>query len=680
MRHYLRCLLFVVVSVPPVQAQQCPEGPLALVLSGGGAKGFAHIGVLQVLDSLGVRPDLVVGTSIGAMVGALYASGLSARQIDSLTRSFPPFDSRPVIASRAPHEWGSLPPTFLWEQGTGGFVLATGGVRELQINALLNRVLLRANLLARGDFDRLPIPFRAVATNLRNREAVVLRGGDLAQAVRASLAVPLVFSPERIGADLYTDGGISANVPIGAARAAGARRVIVVDLKESTLGDSVILVSPEAVAGRLAGFLFAQPLDSLGPDDVYVQPDVRGVANLRFDAATHDRMLINGRLAADSSLRRASCLPRSARAVPAALPTQLAGWTVGNGTTRDAITMGRVLGLRRDHSLRVDGLEAQLSELPHVEALRELWLGPVGTGDSIRFQASIVPAPPRVAGVGLAYDHDLGGRLWAGVLDRVLLPGIETSGVLTLGRFRSDLTGVLLTHVGIRRMSLMPFIVGQLRSEDIRLFSSDGHSFLQPTVRQATGQAGVEWARIGAWRLRGAAAVITWESDGETHSTGGLLLSARTEPGGQAWAKGEASITGAYRLALAEGGVLFQAGRLSLQPGARLAIGRRLPLQATFEFGGDEGLPGLVIGEFRGDREVVLRFESSYLVRGPLAVRLQLAAGRSATGGSLLASTGWLGGARAGFGAETPLGPVTFEYGLATNGRSAAFVRVGRWF
>ncbi len=654
---------------------------MALVLSGGGAKGFAHIGVLQVLDSLGVRPDLVVGTSIGAMVGALYASGLSARQIDSLTRSLPPFDSRPVIASRAPHEWGSLPPAVLWEQGTGGFVLATGGLRELQLNALLNRVLLRANLLARGDFDRLPIPFRAVATNLRNREAVVLRSGDLAQAVRASIAVPLVFSPERIDDQTYTDGGISANVPIGAARAAGARRVIVVDLRDRPAGDSVVLSSPEAVAGRLAGFLFAQPLDSLGPDDVSVRPDVRGVANLRFDAATRDRMLVNGRLAADSSLRRARCLPHSLRAVPPPLPTHLIDWAVVNGTKRDGITVGRVLGLRRERPLRLDGLEAQLSDLSHVEAFRELWLGPVGEGDSVRFRAAIVPAPPRVAGLGLAYDHDLGGRLWAGGLDRVLLPGIETSGILTLGRFRSDLTGVVLTHLGVRRMSLMPLIAVQLRTEDIRQFSSDGHDYLRLPVREVSGQAGIEWARVGAWRLRGTGAFVTWDTpEGESHSTAGVVVSARTEPGRTSRFGGEASFTGAYRFALAEGTVVLRAGRLSLEPGARLGAGRRLPLQATFEFGGSEGFPGLVIGERRGDRELVFSVQSAFLVRGPLALRLLLAAGRSATGGPLLESTGWLGGARAGLGAETPLGPVVFEYGLATNGRNAVFVRVGRWF
>lgn len=451
MRYWLRLLLLAVVSTPG-RAQQCAPGPVALVLSGGGAKGFAHIGVLRVLDSLGVRPDLIVGSSVGAIVGALYASGLSAGQIDSLTRAVPLFETSRVIASRAPHEWGSLPPAVLWEQGSRGLTLVTGGARELQTNALLNQMLLRANLQARGDFDRLPIRFRAVATNLRNREAVVLQSGDLVQAVRASIAVPLVFAPERIGTEVYTDGGISANVPIAAARAAGAKRVIVVDLKDPPASERVELSSPEALAGQLTSFLFTQPLDSLGPDDVYIWPDVAGVANLRFDRGTRDRLLASGRNAADSLLR-GRCFPAHPAQYVAPPPSQLTNWVVVNGTELDAETMGRVLGLKRDSPLHLRALEAQLAELAHIEAFRELWLGPTGEGDSVVFRAQAIRAAPRVAGLGLAYDHDLGGRLWMGGLDRALFPGIETSGILTLGRYRSDFTGILLTHIGVRRMS-----------------------------------------------------------------------------------------------------------------------------------------------------------------------------------------------------------------------------------
>ena len=88
-RSFLLAASFFLGFANPASAQACPAGPLALVLSGGGAKGLAHIGVLRVLDSLGIRPDLVVGTSMGAIIGAMYASGYAGRDIDSLTRSLP---------------------------------------------------------------------------------------------------------------------------------------------------------------------------------------------------------------------------------------------------------------------------------------------------------------------------------------------------------------------------------------------------------------------------------------------------------------------------------------------------------------------------------------------------------------------------------------------------------------
>ena len=103
-------------------------------------------------------------------------------------------------------------------------------------------------------------------------------------------------------------------------------------------------------------------------------------------------------------------------------------------------------------------------------------------------------------------------------------------------------------------------------------------------------------------------------------------------------------------------------------------------MQTAFELGGADGFPGLQVGERRGDREALLELQSAWLVRGPVALRMLLAAGRSATGGGLFDRAGWLAGARVGVGAETPVGPVAFEYGFASSGQRAAFIRVGRWF
>src|SRR3954447_23516989 len=236
----LRLFLLItsLVSVTPAVAQTCRPARTALVLSGGGAKVLAHIGVLRVLDSLGIRPDMVVGSSMGAIIGAMYASGYTGREIDSLARSLPIADLFRTYQPRAPRSWGPVQPLLLWEQGERGFNLQSASVAENEVNALVNGAMLRGNLLARGNFDSLPIPFRAVATDLRNRSVVVLNSGDLARAVRASFAIPLIFTPESLDGRILTDGGLAANIPITVARAAGAQRLIVSDATER-LADSL---------------------------------------------------------------------------------------------------------------------------------------------------------------------------------------------------------------------------------------------------------------------------------------------------------------------------------------------------------------------------------------------------------------------------------------------------------
>jgi|KBSSwiStaDraftv2_1062776.scaffolds.fasta_scaffold09543_7 NTE family protein len=681
MHRPLRSLLLLSLVATPLRAQVCPAQPLALVLAGGGAKGFAHVGVLQTLDSLGIRPDLVVGTSIGAIIGALYASGLSARQIDSVTRAMPLTDLTGTLTNRSPHNWGDLLPLLLWEQGQRGLSLVAGGESEQRTNAMLNRVLLRANLLARGDFDRLPIRFRAVATDLRTRQTVVLATGDIAQAVRASSAIPLVFSPERVGDRTLIDGGISANVPIAEARAAGARRVIVVDLREEPAPDTVEISSPGAVAARLAAFLFRQPLESLGPDDIHIRPEVRGIANLDFGPDNRDRLIAHGRIAADSMLARARCLPRAPPLPAVQLPRWLGSWEASNGTARDGETMGRVLGLSRGQRIDMTALSAQLGEATNVEVFRNLWLGPTGTGDTVSFHAQITPAPRRLAGLGIAYDHDLGGRLWVGALDRVSMRGVEAAAVITLGRFKSDFTATLQSHLGIGRTRLTPLISARLLSEGVRQFDAQGENFTKLEITEATGVVGVEWARLGTWRLRGGGAVVLWRTpEGEDRSTGGTVVSAGTDAGRRLRAELELLAMGDYQLARGELGTILQSGRLTLEPEVRAGVGRRLPVQTAFELGGSDGFPGLTVGERRGDRELLLQVQSAWQLRGPLALRALIAAGRSADGGNLFDGHRWLGGIRLGIGAATPIGPVNFEYGFASNGQKAAFIRVGRWF
>ena len=137
---------------------------------------------------------------------------------------------------------------------------------------------------------------------------------------------------------------------------------------------------------------------------------------------------------------------------------------------------------------------------------------------------------------------------------------------------------------------------------------------------------------------------------------------------------------GLYQRALFEGSASSRSGRLLVSPRLRLGWGDGLPLTMTFPLGGDEGFPGLHLGERRGDREALLGVALSYDLVGPFLARAEVVTGRTGLGGGLLDQEGWLTGVRAGLGAQTPVGPVRLEYGVSTGGRGAVFVRLGRWF
>ena len=286
------------LAAAPAGAQdpaQAPRGAkrLALVLSGGGARGAAHIGVLKVLEEQHVVPDLIVGTSMGSIVGGLYAAGYSPDEIEAVLRSLDwdaVFFDRVDRADRSFRRKQDDTPYFIpfkLRFKDGKPYLPSGLFAGQRLEFILRSLALRATSVE--NFDDLPIPFRAVAMDLSTAEAVVLGAGKLADAMRASMSIPGAFAPVVIDGRPLVDGGSAANLPVGIAQRLGADTVIAVDIS-SPLETDVRDRSFLEVLNQLTSFLTSGSVQAdiqlLRPGDVLIRPDLGDITFSSFDSAT----------------------------------------------------------------------------------------------------------------------------------------------------------------------------------------------------------------------------------------------------------------------------------------------------------------------------------------------------------------------------------------------------------
>jgi NTE family protein len=246
MRPRFACLFSLLLFTPALAPAQTvatadvvpgtgPGRPrIGLVLSGGGARGAAHVGVLKVLDELHVPIDAIAGTSMGAVVGGLYASGLTAKQIEAIISSVDwqeAFRDRPPrydLSYRRKREDSDFLVQLPLGIKAGRFLIPRGLIQGQKLGQILRELTLPVARL--DDFDALPTRFRAVATDLETGQAVLLGAGDLGGALRASVSAPGLFAPVDYENRLLVDGGISENLPIEVARSMGVDILIVVDV------------------------------------------------------------------------------------------------------------------------------------------------------------------------------------------------------------------------------------------------------------------------------------------------------------------------------------------------------------------------------------------------------------------------------------------------------------------
>lgn len=271
-------------TVAPVPKVEAREPVIALALGGGGAKGFAHIGVVKVLESHGIKAQIVTGTSAGSFVGALYASGLSPFELQSLALNLREAEIRDLTFNRE---------GFLLGQRLQDYVNGVVGNRPMQ------------------DF---PLRFAAVATEMESGRKVIFNRGNAGQAVRASCSIPNVFVPVTIAGKRYVDGGLVSPIPVETAKEMGADIVIAVDISARPRAGQ--RTSPWGLLNQTITIMGQAGIDrELAMASVVVQPDVSAMGT--GDLATRHAAILAGERAAQAQLPAIRAAIAAFKAAPA---------------------------------------------------------------------------------------------------------------------------------------------------------------------------------------------------------------------------------------------------------------------------------------------------------------------------------------------------------------------------
>ncbi|NNE31280.1 MAG: patatin [Winogradskyella sp.] len=279
-------------------AQEVNNPKVGLVLSGGGAKGFAHIGALKVIDSLGIKIDYVSGTSMGAIIGSLYATGYSGKQLEKL---FNNIDFDELIND----EFGRASKPFYERENSEKYAitlpfenfnisLPSALSRGQNVYNLLYQLMMPVNDIT--DFSNLPIPFFCIATDIETGESIVIEEGRLAQVVTASGALPSLFQPVVIGDRILIDGGVTNNFPVEELRAKGMDIIIGVDVQDA-LKDRTSLGSAPDILLQINNFRTINAMKQKAKlTDIYIKPDITDYSVISFSEG--DDIISNGAAAA----------------------------------------------------------------------------------------------------------------------------------------------------------------------------------------------------------------------------------------------------------------------------------------------------------------------------------------------------------------------------------------------
>ncbi len=415
------------VAASASAAGPAPNRPrIGLVLSGGGARGLAHVGVLKVLEEMQIPIDMITGTSMGAIVGGLYASGMRASELDRELRAvrwsevFANRVERPQLSQRRKEE--DFETSGLFELGLRdtGLVVPSSAVSSRGLESLLRRYTLPVRGVDR--FDQLPIPFRAVATDMETGAAVVLDHGDLALALRSSMSVPGVFAPTDVDGRVLGDGGLVNNLPIDVARAMGADIVIVVNIGTPPAGREA-LRSVVGLTGQMINLLTEQnvqrSLATLKPTDLLIAPVLGSLTAGDFEQTAAFFSLgesgargRSDRLVALAMDRAAYAAWRTGHPRPPAARARLAAVTIDGAVHSNPDRLRAMLENKPGDAFEIERAERDANRLAaggdYTRSDYQLVATP--DGEALVFTLQEKPWGPNYLTVGLDMSTDFRGR------------------------------------------------------------------------------------------------------------------------------------------------------------------------------------------------------------------------------------------------------------------------------
>ncbi len=411
--------LQLLVSHQPVLAQQSKDSlKVALVLSGGGAKGLAQIGVFNILEAESVRPDLITGTSIGSILGGLYAIGYSIGQLEDLANGTDwlyYFDDElerryfPIYERGAAERYQIR---FTLDNGKINFPI--GVVRGKKISLLLSRLTIPAHGI--HDFDDFEIPFRGVATDLETGQAVSYGEGDLADVMRASMSIPSVFVPFEIGDKILIDGGVARNLPVQDALDLGADKVIAIDIG-APLYKKEDITSILDVLDQTSSFRIVESnKEQTALADVVVKPRIDDISALTFDK--NKVLMMKGKVATHEKVDEINALfpykkPLATRGVVIPEEVELVDFEIKGCSDKELKTVNNLLQIQICKTYTLDQIENRIKELYGSElvALANYRLIPDELEDGYKLIINVQPQRGEFVRLSANYDSRLKAAL-----------------------------------------------------------------------------------------------------------------------------------------------------------------------------------------------------------------------------------------------------------------------------